>query len=73
MNQGKLDVVKQGMVTVNIDILGISELRWRGMVDFNSNDDYIYYCLQESLPTHGAALTANKSPNAVLGCNVKNN
>ena len=60
MNQGKLDVVKQGMATVNIDILGISELKWRGMVEFNSNDDYIYYCLQESLTRNGVALTANK-------------
>ena len=60
MNQGKLDVVKQGMATVNIDILGISELKWRGMVEFNSNDDYFYYCLQESLTRNGVALTANK-------------
>ena len=73
MNQGKLDVVKQEMTTVNSDILGISELKWRGMVEFNSNDDYIYYCLQESLTRNGVALTVNKRvQNAVLGCNLKN-
>ena len=72
MNQGKLDVVKQRMATVNIDILGISELKWRGMVEFNSNDDYIYYCLQESLTRNGVALTVNKRvQNAVLECSLK--
>ena len=60
MNQGKLDVVKQGMATVNTDILGISELKWTGVVEFNSNDDYIYYCLQESLRRNGVALLVNK-------------
>ena len=59
MNQGKLDVVKQGMATVNTDILGISELKWTGVVEFNSNDDYIYYCLQESLRRNGVALLVN--------------
>ena len=67
-------MVKQGMATVNIDILGISELKWTGVVEFNSNDDYIYYCLQESLRRNGVALIVNKRvQNAVLGCNVKNN
>ena len=59
MNQGKLEVVKQ-MTTVNIDILGISELRWTGMGEFNSDDHYIYYCGQESLRRNGVALIVNK-------------
>ena len=60
MNQGKLEVVKQEMARVNIDILGISELRWTGMGDFNSDDHYIYYCGQESLRRNGVAIVVNK-------------
>ena len=60
MNQSKLEVVKHEMVRVNIDILGISELKWTRMGEFNSDDYYIYYCEQESLRTHGVALTVNK-------------
>ena len=60
MNQGRLEVVKQVMVRVNIDILGISELKWTGMSEFNSDDHYIYYCGQESLRRNGVALIANK-------------
>ena len=74
MNQGKLEVVKQEMARVNIDILGISKLKWTGMVEFNSDDHYIYYCGQESLRRNGVAIMVNKRVrNAVLGCNVKNN
>ena len=62
MNQGKLDVVKQEMARININILGISELKWTGMGRFNSDDHYIYYCGQESLRRNGVALTVNKSP-----------
>ena len=72
MNQGKLEVVKQ-MTRVNIDILGISELKWTGMGKFNSDDLYIYYCGQESLRGNGVAIIVNKKVrNAVLGCNLKN-
>ena len=60
MNQGKLGVVKQEMATVNLDILGINELRWTGMGEFNSDDHYIYYCGQESLRRNGVALIVNK-------------
>ena len=60
MNQGKLEVVKQGMARVNIDILGISELKWTGIGKFNSDDHYIYYCRQESLKRNGVALMVNK-------------
>ena len=60
MNQGKLDVVKQVMASVNIDILGISELKWMGMGEFNSDDHYIYYCRQESPRKNGVALIINK-------------
>ena len=60
MNQGKLEVVKQKMARVNIDILGISELTWTGMSDYNSDDHYIYYCGQESLRRNGVALVVNK-------------
>ena len=60
MNQGKLEVVKQEMARVNIDILGISELKWTGMGEFNSDDHYIYYCGQESLRRNGAAIIVNK-------------
>ena len=70
MNQGKLEVVKQ-MERVNMDILGISELKWIGMGKFNSDDHYIYYCGQESLTRNGVAIIVNKR-NAVLGCNLKN-
>ena len=62
MNQGKLDVVKQEMVRVNINILGISELKWTGMGEFNSDDHYIYYYGQELLRRNGIALIINKSP-----------
>ena len=60
MNQGKLEVVKQEMTRVNIDILGISELRWNGMGEFNSDDHYIYYCVKEYLRRNGVALIVNK-------------
>ena len=60
MNQGKLEVVKQEMVRVNINILGISELKWTGMDEFNSDDHHIYYCEQESLRRNGVALIVNK-------------
>ena len=74
MNQGKLEVVKQEMARVNIDILGISELKWTRMGDFNSDDHYIYYCRQESLRRNGVAIMVNERVrNAVLGCNLKNN
>ena len=73
MNQGKLEVVKQEMARVNVDILGISELKWTGMGEFNSGDHYIYYCGQESLRRNEVALIVNKRVwNAVLGCNLKN-
>ena len=68
MNQGKLEVVKQEMVRVNIDILGINELKWTGMGEFNSDDHYIYYCGQESLRRNRVTLIVNKRvQNAVLG------
>ena len=73
MNQGKLEVVKQEMAIVNVDILGISELKWTGMGEFNSDDHYIYYCVQESLRRNGVAIMVNKRVrNTVLGCNLKN-
>ena len=73
MNQGKLEVVKQEMARVNIDILGISEWKWTGMGKFNSDDHYIYYCGQESLRRNGVAIMVNKRVwNAVLGCSLKN-
>ena len=62
MNQGKLEVVKQEMARVNVDNLGISELRWTGMSEFNLDDHYIYYCGQESLRRNGVALMSTKSP-----------
>ena len=62
MNQGKLDVVKQEMARVSINTLGISELKWTGMSEFNSDDHYIYYCRQDSLRRNGVAITVNKSP-----------
>ena len=73
MNQGKLEVVKQEMARVNINILRISELRWTGMGEFDSDDYDIYYCGQESLRRNGVATTVTKRvQNAVLGCNLKN-
>ena len=73
MNQGKLEVIKPEMAGVNIDILGISELRWSGMGVFKSDDHCIYYCGQESLRRNGVANIVNKRvQNAVLGCNLKN-
>ena len=73
MNHHKLEVVKQEMARVNIDILGISELKWIGMDEFNSDDHYIYYYGQKSLRRNGVAIIVNKRvQNAVLGCNLKN-
>ena len=73
MNQGKLELVKQEMARVNIDILGISKLQWTGMGEFNSDDHYIYYCGQEYLRKNGIVIIVNKRvQNAVLGCNLKN-
>ena len=73
MNQGKLEVVKQEMARVNIDILGISELKGIGMGEFNKDDHYIYYCGQEFLRRNGVAITVNKRVrHAVLGYNLKN-
>ena len=73
MNQGKLEVVKQEMARVNVNILGIRELKWTGMGEFNSDDHYIYYCGQESFRRNGVAIMVNKRvQNAVLGCNLKN-
>src|SRR5574340_482903 len=73
MNQGKLEVVKQDMARVNVNMLGISELKWTGMGEFNSDDHYIYYCGQESLRRSGVAIIVHKRvQNAVLGCNLKN-
>ena len=73
MNQGKLEVVKQEMTRANVDILGISELKWTGMGEFNSDDHYIYYCRKDSLRRNGVAIMVNRRvQNAVLGCNLKN-
>ena len=73
MNQGKLEVVKQEMARLNVNILGISKLKWTGMGEFNSDDHYIYYCRQESLRRNGVAIMVNKRVrNAVHGCNLKN-
>ena len=73
MNQGKLEAVKQEMAGVNVDILGINELKWTGMGEFNSDDHYIYYCGQQSLRRNGVAIMVNKTvQNAVLGWNLKN-
>ena len=72
MNQGKLEVVKQEMARVNVDILKISKLKWTGMGEFNSDDHYIYYCGQESLRRNGVDIMINKRvQNAVLECNLK--
>ena len=74
MNQGKLEVVKQEMARMNVDILGISKLKWTGMGEFNSDDHYIYYCGQESLKRNEVAIMLNKRvQNAVLGSSLKNN
>ena len=73
MNEGKLEVIKQEMTRVNVNIVGISKLRWTGMGEFNSDDHYIYYCGQESLRRNRIAIIVNKRVrNAVLGCNLKN-
>ena len=73
MNQGKLEVVKQEMIRVHIYILQISEIRWTGMGELNSDDHWIYYCGQESLRRNGVGIVVNKRvQNAVLGCNLKN-
>ena len=72
MNQGKLEVVKQEMARVNVNIIGISELKWTGMGEFNSDDHHIYYCGQESLRRNGVAIMVKKRVrNAVLGCSLK--
>ena len=73
MNQGRLEVVKQEIARVNVDILGISEIKWTGIGEFNSDDHYIYYCGQESVRINGVAIIVNKRvQNAVRGCNLKN-
>ena len=72
MNQGKLEVVKQEMVRVNINILGISKLKWTGMGEFNSDDHYIYYCGQESLRRNRVVIVNKRVGNGVLGCSLKN-
>ena len=73
MNQSKLEVVIQEMARVNVDILGISELKWTGMGEFNSDDHFIYYCGQESLRRNGVAMIVNKRvQNAVPGCSLQN-
>ena len=72
MNQSKLEVVKQEMARVNIDVLGISELKWTGMGEFSSDNHYIYYCGQESLRRNGVAIIVSKRvQNTVLGCSLK--
>ena len=74
MNQNKLEVVKKGVASMDINILGISELKWTGMGEFNLDNHDIYYCGQESLRRNGVALIVNKRiQNAVVGCNLKNN
>ena len=74
MKKRKLEIVKQEMTRLNVNILGISELRWTGMGEFNSHNQYIYYCGQESLRRNGVAIIVNKRvQNAVLGCNLKSN
>ena len=73
MNQGKLEVVKQEMARVNVDILGLNKLNWTGTGEFNSDDHYIYFCGQESLRRNRGAIIVNKRvQNAVLGCHLKN-
>ena len=74
MNHGKLQVVKQEMARMNVDMLGISKLKWTGMGEFNSNDHYIYYCGQESLRRNGVVIIVNERvQKAVLGCSLKSN
>ena len=73
MNQGKLEVVKQEMVRVNINILGITKLKWTGMSEFNLDDDYIYYCGQESQNSWSSPHSQQKGLKCILGCNLKNN
>ena len=74
MNQGKLEVLKQEMARVNVDILGISEVKWTAMGKYNSDEHYIYYCCQESLRRNGVAIMVKRRvQNAVPGCNLKNN
>ena len=74
MNQGKLEVIKQEMARVNVNILGISELKWTRMGEFNSDDHYIYHCGQDSLRRNGVDIIVNKRfKNAVLGCSLKDN
>ena len=74
MNQGKFEVVKQEMARVKVDILGTRELKWTRMGEFNSDDNYLYYCGQESLRRNGVTIIVNKRvQNAVFGCNLKNN
>ena len=70
MKSGKLEVVQQEMARVNIDILGIRELKWTGMGEFNSDGHYTYYCGQESLRRNGVAIMVNRVRNAVLGCSL---
>ena len=72
MNQGKLEVIKQEMVRVNVDILGISDLKWTGMGEFNLDDHYIYYCGQESFRRNGVAIIVNKRVQNEIGCNPQN-
>ena len=73
MNQGELEVAKKEMARLNIDILGLSELKWTAMGECNSDDQYIYYCRQESHRRNGVAIIVNKRvQNAVIGCNLKN-
>ena len=73
MNQGKLDVVKQEMTRMNVDILGISKLKWARVGEFNSDDHNIHYCVQESLRRNGIAImVSQRVRNAILGCNLKN-
>ena len=71
MNQDKLEVVKREMARMNIDIFGISELKWTEMGEFNSDDHYVYYCGQDSLRRNGVALIVNKSPKCSIECNCK--
>ena len=72
INQGKLEVVKQEMVRVNVNIIGTSELKWTGMGEFNSDDHYIYYCRQESLRRNGVAIILKKRVKMQFRCNLKN-
>ena len=72
-NQGKLEAIKQEMAIVNVEILGISELKWTGMAEFSSDEHYIYYCGQESLRRNGVAIIVYKRvQNAILGCSLRN-